>query len=282
MFLLKKLVDWSLLRQGFTIPVKQQLLWKSLYEESLEHGNKRKIKILCDGKIFDNVLLINQSFDKDKFANHPDVIQIRYNEGSELVKYLRTIFSSSFNTINRIRTERGGKSKSGIVLPDELKEYVILSSTTQQDVFELECITLAENDFIKESISKISENQFEDDTDFASMKDEGAGYTYHPAIAKVRKLDREIGNTLKTLYDFKCQMTGERIGDAQSGLVVEAHHIIPFTKSMNNDASNIIILSPNYHRIVHKTNAEFDYGQLAYKFPNGLVEKVRLNLHLPT
>ena len=75
-------------------------------------------------------------------------------------------------------------------------------------------------------------------------------------------------------------MTGEKIGDAYDALVVEAHHIEPFTQSLNNDASNIIILSPNYHRIVHKTNAEFDFKTLSYKFPNGLVEKVKVNKHL--
>ena len=38
-------------------------------------------------------------------------------------------------------------------------------------------------------------------------------------------------------------MTGEKIGNEYNALVVEAHHIIPFTESLNNDTSNIIILS---------------------------------------
>ena len=49
---------------------------------------------------------------------------------------------------------------------------------------------------------------------------------------------------------------------------------------MNNDTSNIIILSPNYHRIIHKTKAEFDKEQLAFIFPKGLIDNVRLNKHL--
>lgn len=51
-------------------------------------------------------------------------------------------------------------------------------------------------------------------------------------------------------------------------------------KSMNNDTSNIIILSPSYHRIVHKANPVWDNENLAFRFPNGLVEKVKLNKHL--
>lgn len=75
-------------------------------------------------------------------------------------------------------------------------------------------------------------------------------------------------------------MTGEKIGEPFGAMVVEAHHIIPFTESMNNDTSNIIILSPNYHRIIHKTKAEFDREQVAFVSPNGLIDKVRLNMHL--
>lgn len=72
----------------------------------------------------------------------------------------------------------------------------------------------------------------------------------------------------------------EQIGELYGAMVVEAHHIIPFTESINNDTSNIIILSPNYHRIIHKTKAEFDKERLAFIFPNGLIDKVRLNKHL--
>jgi hypothetical protein len=49
---------------------------------------------------------------------------------------------------------------------------------------------------------------------------------------------------------------------------------------MNNNTSNIIILSPNYHRIIHKTEAKFDRKQMAFIFPNGLIDKIRLNKHL--
>jgi len=46
-------------------------------------------------------------------------------------------------------------------------------------------------------------------------------------------------------------MTGFPVGDEYGCSVVEAHHIDFFVNSQNNDASNIIILSPNFHRIVH-------------------------------
>ena len=37
-----------------------------------------------------------------------------------------------------------------------------------------------------------------------------------------------------------------------------SHHIDYFTHSQNNDSTNIIIISPNYHRIIHKNNPRFN------------------------
>lgn len=99
-------------------------------------------------------------------------------------------------------------------------------------------------------------------------------------LQKIRHIDRSIGDSLKRLYDYRCQMTGEKVGEPYDVFVVEAHHIIPFTESMNNDTSNIIIISPSYHRIIHKAKPVFDRPTLSFHFPNGLVEKIKVNKHL--
>ena len=39
-------------------------------------------------------------------------------------------------------------------------------------------------------------------------------------------------------------MSGEQIGEPYGAMVVEAHHIIPFTELMNNDTSNTIFYLP--------------------------------------
>ena len=111
-------------------------------------------------------------------------------------------------------------------------------------------------------------------------EDKSAGIKQVTRLQKVRQLDCSIGDSLKLLYDYHCQMTGEKVGDEYNALVVEAHHIIPFTESMNNDTSNIIILSPSYHRIIHKAKPVFDRPSLSFHFPNGLVEKVKIDKHL--
>lgn len=115
---------------------------------------------------------------------------------------------------------------------------------------------------------------------FEPREDKSAGIKQVTRLQKVRLLDRSIGDSLKLLYDYRCQMTGEKVGDEYNALAVEAHHIIPFTESMNNDTSNIIILSPSYHRIIHKANPSWDSKNLAFIFPNGLIEKVKIDKHL--
>lgn len=73
------------------------------------------------------------------------------------------------------------------------------------------------------------------------------------------------------------QTDGEAYG---SECIVEAHHIEYFTQSLNNDTQNIIILSPTFHRIVHRYNPRFDREGLCFEFANGVHEAVRLDRHL--
>ena len=145
------------------------------------------------------------------------------------------------------------------------------------NVFVADCITTAMKAEVKTEITTLNELDFET---LELREDKNASIKEITRLQKVRQLDRSIGDSLKMLYDYRCQMTGEKVGEAYSAMVVEAHHIIPFTESLNNDTTNIIILSPSYHRIIHKVKPEFDREQLAFCFPNGLIDKVKLNKHL--
>lgn len=280
MFLLRKTVDWSLLHEGFSIPVKQQYLWKTLPGVSLNFGEERKIKFVIGDKEFDGITLKNQAFSKKDYPDHSDVVQVRYSPNSEFAKYLRAIYDSSYNLIKADRESKGGKSKGGTKLSEQDLEFISFSSTTLPDVFVVDIETVEERSIASTINQYFTEEEFENETSISALKDSGAGFKYKEGIKKIRDIDRNIGDSLKLLYDYTCQMTGEKIGLEYDANVVEAHHIEPFTQSLNNDASNIIILSPTYHRIVHKTKAEFDHKSLSYKFPNGLVEKVKVNKHL--
>ena len=93
MFLHQKLIDRSTLRQGFQTPVEFHQLLKAMPEGMPQHGETRSVKVVIDGVDYD-VQMQNQGFDRTKHDGHADVIQIRYSEGSELVKRFRKVFSS--------------------------------------------------------------------------------------------------------------------------------------------------------------------------------------------
>lgn len=277
MFIYQKQIDRSTLRQGFQIPVEFHNLMSAIPGGMPRHGETRNIKILIDGVAYD-AQLKNQGFDRSKYNGHADVLQVRYNEGSAIAKILREIFSSTWNYVEQIKNlPENINRKFTIRIPEEHQEFLALSSTNLPNVFVADCITTALKAEIINEIRMQSELDFET---FEPREDKNATIKQMPGMQKVRQLDRSIGDSLKHLYDYRCQMTGDKIGESYGTMVVEAHHIIPFTESMNNDTSNIIILSPNYHRIIHKAKPQFNREQLAFVYPNGLMEKVKLNKHL--
>ena len=277
MFLYQKQIDRSTLRQGFQIPVEFHDLVRAIPGGMPMHGETRDIKILIDGVEYD-AQLKNQAFDRSKYNGHADVLQVRYNEGSAIAKILREIYSSTWTYVEEIKNlPENINRRFTIRIPEEKQEFLALSSTDLPNVFVADCITTAIKAEVRKEISRQSEIDFET---FEPREDKKSTIKQITRLQKVRQLDRSIGDSLKQFYNYCCQMTGDKIGEPYCANVVEAHHIIPFTESMNNDTSNIIILSPNYHRIIHKTNAEFNRKQLAFVFPNGLIEKVKLNKHL--
>ncbi|GAA0797582.1 hypothetical protein GCM10008910_20520 [Faecalicatena orotica] len=44
-------------------------------------------------------------------------------------------------------------------------------------------------------------------------------------IIKIRKLNKKIGDNLKLLYNYRCQICGQLIGEKYGLHIAEAHHI---------------------------------------------------------
>lgn len=276
MFIYQKLIDRSTLRQGFQIPVEYHDLLRAMPGGMPRYGETRDVKILIDGEAYD-AQLKNQCFDQRKF-NHAVVVQIRYGESSALANRLREIFCATWSYVERIKNlPENINRKFTIRIPEDRQEFLALSAATLPNVFVADCITTEVKADVKKSVERVSEFDFET---FEPREDKTAGIKQVSRLQKIRQLDRSIGDSLKQLYDYRCQMTGEKIGEQYGALVVEAHHIVPFTESVNNNTSNIIILSPSYHRIIHKAKPTFDKERLAFCFPNGRIDMVRLDKHL--
>jgi 5-methylcytosine-specific restriction enzyme A len=274
-YIYRKEVDWSLLHEGLTIPVRLQVAFRSLLDV-YERGVSRKIKLLVDGQPFE-AMLINQAFDREKFARHSDVVQIRFTARSGLPQKLQQIYSGSYTYLKKERESAQGR-KTFARLPKESREYFILYTTDSPEVFVVEAITRSEVYEANMVLSGLSEEEFERYGDYA-RRDESASIVIRPQLAKVRKLDRSIGEDLKSLYDFRCQICGDNFGKPYDQRIIEVHHIIQFVHSMNNDYDNLMVICPNHHRVIHKASPSFDRHSLTLSYPNGYQEVFKLDKH---
>lgn len=267
-FILQKTVDWSLLNDGMTIPVSVCSLFKAWDESILTHGQSKDIKILIDGEFYD-AKLKNQNFVRSNWAGHKNVIQIRYSRQSPLAVKLRAVFQESYAYLF-VKKQVLGKSKRQIPLPDDQQEYIRLYLTSSPDVLCMECCSSSDYQQLAHTLNAIPEEVYEQsDDDQFFMADKTASIEEKQRLVKYRRIDRSIILTLKRFYDYR-----DEYGDS----VVEAHHIDYFTRSQNNDSTNIIIISPNYHRIIHKNNPMFNRKK--FEFPNGEVLRLKLYEHL--
>ena len=62
--------------------------------------------------------------------------------------------------------------------------------------------------------------------------DESATIFASERIVKIRKLNKKIGDNLKLLYNYRCQICGRQIGEEYGSHIVEAHHIDYFVQSL--------------------------------------------------
>lgn len=278
-----KEVDKSLLYQGFTIKTALLDSFLGLFGK-LNIGETRQISILLNGRIYSGIKVINQNFDRNKYPDHPEMYQVRYDNIHEFLQALRYEFSDLYNFINeqmqikRIMKERG-EITPNIKIPQELKSSLSFYTTDNPNVLEAVPITSSDYQEAKRQLSElaITENNFED----MLLTDNNATIVEENHLIKIRKLDRNVCLNLKKLYNFRCQICGQLIsapyGDKP---VVDAHHIDFFTQSLNNNYNNVIILCPNHHRVVHTYQPLFKRQTKLFEYPNGYKEKVLLNFHL--
>lgn len=278
-FIMQKKVDWSLLNDGMTIPVSVCALLKAWDENILIHGHSMDIKVIIDGETFD-AKLKNQNFKQDKWEGHKDVIQIRYGTKSLLAQKLRTVFHRSYKYLFA-QKQLQGKSKKQIPLPDNIHEYIRLYVVNSLKMIYVECCFNEDYEQLASTLKSIPEEIYEaNDDDKFFMADLSASIVEKQQLVKYRKMDRSIIRMLKKFYDYRDEISGEKIGSEYGDSVVEAHHIEYFTNTQNNDSTNIIIISPNYHRIIHKNNPHFNRDEFRFEFPNGEVLPLKLYEHL--
>lgn len=113
-FILQKNVNWSLLKEGFTINVAAFELFQTWNPSILVHGTKRPIKIRV-GDMYYDAMLVNQDFKQEVYGGHRDVLQVRktMTPPTSLSSVLTTTASST-RTIQS-STARSSSSSSRMV-----------------------------------------------------------------------------------------------------------------------------------------------------------------------
>jgi 5-methylcytosine-specific restriction protein A len=275
-YVYKKEIDWSTLMEGFTLPLDNQVIFLRNMENFLQRGQSKIIHFFMNGKTYDaKIVNMNNSVEKRR----KDAYQIRYSRNGELSQALQQYFFKSMSYIKMIRESRDPKDRSYIKMPDGLKEYLAIYTTEYEDTFLLEPIAQDDFQVMKKAIQGMRERTVENEIEY-EMEDKSSGIEKKLQIVKIRKLNRKIGENLKLLYGYRCQICGQVIGEKYGSHIAEAHHIDYFVNSLNNDANNQMIVCPNHHSIIHDANPVFDRRRMVYRFDNGAEERIILNKHL--
>ena len=156
---------------------------------------------------------------------------------------------------------------------EEFTQIVKLLIEDSDEVYQSPAITVDDRriitEFTEEEIERIINQQ-----DFESKVVKRTGTT------TTRIFDDRIQTSLKKLYQYRCQICGATATVMYGVDVSEAHHIDYFTKSANNNPSNIVVLCPDHHRIVHKAKAIFNHELHQFEYDNAKVDQLMFNLHL--
>jgi hypothetical protein len=274
LYIYKKEIDWSALHLGVNIPVSLQNIFYENINIKLQKGENKKIRLLLEGTEY-SAILTNIYFDEVKYPTHKELLQIRWTPNSEIAKKLRAIFYSSYDYLS-LEKEKLTNKKKQLSVPEEIREYLAIYSTVFDDVFAIECITNNEIQEAKDIIQKYDELELEQ----IIQATDNPALIERTRTTKIRKLDKTIGDNLKRLYEYKCQICGLFIGETYNATVIHTHHIEYFSVSLNNNADNIMVICPNHHGIIHATNPDFDRENKLFIYPNGYSEGLKLNLHL--
>lgn len=123
-YVYKKEVDWSLLMEGHTLPVDNQVVFRQIMGRFLRRGESKEIHLYLNGKSYE-AKIVNVDFDP-RSHRKKDILQIRYRRDGELARALHVCFYKSFHYIKEIRENRDSSARTRIRVPDEMKEYLAL------------------------------------------------------------------------------------------------------------------------------------------------------------
>ena len=136
------------------------------------------------------------------------------------------------------------------ILPEEKLEATLLL----QDPLAVENLILQEN---------------------AGVAEERRAYLYNQAPSRNHRLVEE----LQELYQGQCQICLWHPREHYGHDLCQGHHIHWLSRGGDDELTNMILVCPNHHSAIHKTDAPLDFNDMAFDFVIRR-EYLQLNLHL--
>jgi hypothetical protein len=193
-YVYKKEVDWSLLTEGLTLPIDNQVVFGRNMGRFLARGESKQITLYLDGKAY-KARITNVNFDQ-RHNRKKDTLQIRYSKDGDLSNAFKMVFSQSYKYIIEKRQLRIKGDRTQIHLPENCKDYLAIYTTEYEDSYLLETIVSNDITFLRDSVKHQTEKVMETGFNY-DVVDEKAGIFEDKRITKIRKLNRSIGSNLK-------------------------------------------------------------------------------------
>jgi hypothetical protein len=94
-----------------------------------------------------------------------------------------------------------------------------------------------------------------------------------------RITDPWLPDALKRFYDHRCQVCAHDF-QPRYGVAYADTRVLETKPQAAPVSTDVVVLCPNHNAIVGVAGARFDRRELAFAYPNGLVEKLMLREHL--
>jgi 5-methylcytosine-specific restriction protein A len=254
---------------------------------TLQRPASHALTLLVDGEAF-SASLVN--VDRKKIAT--DSLQIRYDSNTALQELLKERLATSYEYLRLDRQSKVAKGKKiYTTVPDSHAEYVAFYATGEPFKYRVELLPVAstvspklvahishfDEYTLEHSVTSMTDQEFDA---WLASADGSASIEVQEGLRKIRKLQRSIITYLKAYYGGRCQLCGYSTVPAYGVDTSEGHHIEYFSRSLNNKPSNLAILCPSHHALLHALSATFDRAAKCFMGDGDQQIPLKINYHL--
>lgn len=292
--IMRKQVDWSLLESGWTIPVGLHDRVATLNGGTrLAPGEDHRVALIVHGHSYDAALTCVR-----RLSGPPHILQIRYDRNLELRALLVNVFWSSHSllTVERHRLKASQPSGGRVLaeVPSHAAEFVEWKSTSVHFCYELSLLpcrvrmpnpvtstlTRIGERFVEAMLAESSDDQFSFWLSNFRHLASPSGRDAAECLSHGRRYLRLAAELLSSLYSSSCQLCNTRTAIAPEIMVTSIHHLEPFVTSLDNRLSNLIVLCPTHHAILHRAGVQFNRESSSFMIPGSKPLCVALDHHL--